>query len=204
MKNIILISIVCSLFVNCSKKQDIDENINEGNLGSESQGIAVSNAGLVIINSYYQIIFKRLNLTDNNNQFISESERTKALYCLQYLATGLAQAGESSVALNKIFCGIGTQDAIGDSVSISAQDKVLMDGILQSAIAYWAALGSVSKNQFRADWLLRQGVLTETEESWKLTVSTKQYDVLLMKSPFSFSIIKLPWMSKPLQVTWQY
>ena len=199
MKKIILIFMLGLLFVNCSKK----DNINEGNLLSQSQRIDVSNAGLVILNSYYELLFERLNLLDNN-QFISESERIKAVYCLQYLAIGLSQADESSLSLNKVLCGIDTQDSIGNSVVISDQDKVLMDGLLESAISSWTSLGRSSIDGFRGNWLVREGILTETEDHWKLTVERLAYDILLSQSPFAFSVIKLPWMEKPLYVTWSF
>ena len=200
MKKIILISMLGLLFVNCSKK----DNINEGNLLSQSQRIDVSNAGLVILNSYYELLFERLNLLDNN-QFISESERIKAVYCLQYLAIGLSQADESSLSLNKVLCGIDTQDSIGNSVVISDQDKALMDMLLESAISSWTSIGSSSSiDGFRGNWLVREGILTETEDHWELTVERLAYDILLSQSPFAFSVIKLPWMEKPLYVTWSF
>lgn len=71
-------------------------------------------------------------------------------------------------------------------------------------ISYWPAIGNTSVNGFRGNWLVRDGLLTELEDKWELTVEKRAYDVLIHQSPFSFSIIKLPWMEKPLHVTWPY
>lgn len=197
MKKIILISILGLLTVNCSEKNNIDEN----NLESGSPGIVVKNAGLVLLNSYNVMLFQRLHLLENN-QFVSESEYVKAVSYLQYLATGISQEDESLLSLNKILCGIGVQDSIGNSVEISDQDKVVIDNLIESAINYWPAIGVSTISEFQGNWLMRNGILMETEDRWELSIEKKVYDVLLNTSPFSFSIIKLPWMPKPLHVKW--
>lgn len=51
---------------------------------------------------------------------------------------------------------------------------------------------------------MRNGLLNETANRWTLTVEKKAYDLLIQKSPFSFSIIKFPWMEKPLHIDWPY
>ena len=203
MKKIILISILGSLFVNCSKEHIIMVSakktpgvyIEEVDAfpGSVIE-VVVPNAGLVILNSYSSMLFSRLDLLDND-LFISESEHIKAVYCLQYLATGLSQTDEALLSLNKVLCGIDTQQSIGDSVEITDIEKALMDELIESAIGYWSAIGS---------WLIRDGVLREEEDHWVLTVQKKPYDILLSKMPLPFSIIKHPWMQKPLHVIWPY
>ena len=57
---------------------------------------------------------------------------------------------------------------------------------------------------FRGNWLIRNGLLVETEDRWELKVEKVSYDILLNQSPFSFEIIKFPWMKKPIYVQWPY
>lgn len=212
MKKIILISILGSLFVNCSKEHIILASakktpgvyIEEVNAFPDSViEVVVPNAGLVILNSFSGMLFSRLDLLDND-LFISESEHIKAVYCLQYLATGLSQTDEALLSLNKVLCGIDTQQSIGDSVEITDIEKALMDELIESAIGYWSAIGATSIDGFRGNWLIRDGVLREEEDHWVLTVQKKPYDILLSKMPLPFSIIKHPWMQKPLHVIWPY
>jgi hypothetical protein len=169
----------------------------------QSIGIAVPNAGLVLLNTYFLMLFERLELL-KDKQFISEAARIDAVHYLQYLVTGHSHTEESLLTLNKIICGIALKQPIKDSIDISDKEKILIEGLLKSAIGYWKAIGSSSVQGFRGNWLVRNGVLREKEDSWNLTVEKRPYDVLLIKSPFSFSIIKFPWMPKPLHVAWAY
>ena len=51
---------------------------------------------------------------------------------------------------------------------------------------------------------MRNANLVEKNDFWELTVEKRAYDLLIHKSPFSFAIIKYPWMEKPLHVVWAY
>ncbi len=93
---------------------------------------------------------------------------------------------------------------IREGITLSANERILVDGLIKAAIGYWPAIGNCSIDGFRGNWLVRDGLLTEFEDKWELTVEKRSYDILIHKSPFSFSIIKYPWMAKPLHVTWPY
>ena len=91
-----------------------------------------------------------------------------------------------------------------DGIDISQEHKTLIEGLIEAVIGYWPAIGDTSIEGFRGNWLVREGILREEEDRWTLTVEKKAYDILMLKSPFSFSIIKLPWMTKPLHVSWSF
>ncbi len=167
------------------------------------QGITIHNAGIVLLNTYFSMLFERLELTKNNS-FISEEHQQDAVHYLQYLVTGLSQTEESLLVLNKVLCGIPVAAPIKDGIEISNDHKILMKGLLEAAISYWSAIGQSSIDGFRGNWLVRDGILREEEDRWELLVEKRGYDILMLKSPFSFSIIKLPWMDKPLHVTWPF
>ncbi len=167
------------------------------------EGIAIHNAGLVIMNSYFLMLFERLNLV-KAGAFVSDEARIDAVHYLQYLVTGEAQTEEALVGLNKVLCGISIETPINDGIPISQDHKSLLEGLLQATINYWSAIGDTSIDGFRGNWLVRDGILREEVTQWTLTVEKRAYDILMLRSPFSFSIIKLPWMSKPLHVTWPY
>jgi hypothetical protein len=71
-------------------------------------------------------------------------------------------------------------------------------------VNHWPAIGHSSVYEFRTNWFIRSGILSETNETWELVVERRPYDVLLSKSPFSFSIVNYPWMKKPLFIRWSY
>ncbi len=168
-----------------------------------SSGVPVRNAGLVILNSYFTILFDRLGLL-NDKEFINEEGQLKAIHYLQYIVTGLTATEESLLVLNKILCGVDIESPIKESIEMTPKEKELIDGMIESSIAYWSSIGTTSVEGFRGNWLVREGVLKEEEDRWELTVEKRSYDILMQKSPFTFSIIKLPWMKKPLHVTWPF
>lgn len=168
-----------------------------------SSGITVHNAGMVIMNTYITMLFGRLGLVENNT-FTSSEGQIDAVHYLQYLITGLAQTEESLLVLNKVLCGIPIATPIKEGIEISEDHKNLIHGLIEAAIGYWPAIGQCSVDGFRGNWLVRDGILREEEDRWELQVEKRSYDILMLKSPFSFSIIKLPWMTKPLHVTWSF
>lgn len=172
-------------------------------MNNTHQTIPIRNAGLVLLNGYFPMLFQRLGLVDNN-QFISEEDQFKGIHCLQYLATGLSNTEEFFLVLNKILCGIPVTHPVPEEVTITEDEKELMHGLLNAAIAHWSAIGNTSIDGFRTSWLVRDGLLNIESNHWELVVEKRAYDILIQHSPFSFSEIKFPWMGKPLDVNWYY
>ncbi|MBL0358426.1 MAG: hypothetical protein IPP72_16895 [Chitinophagaceae bacterium] len=192
------------------KKQDVilgnrmqTTGIKNNNALAEHECIIIKNAGIVILNNYIPLLFERLGIVAGN-RFVEPEAQTDAVHYLQYLVTGLTQTEEFLLPLNKILCGLPLHVPVKSGVEIFAEHKVLMDGLIKAAINYWPVIGNTSLNGFRGNWLVRDGQLKESDEYWQLLVDKKSYDVLIGKLPFSFSVIKFPWMSKPLKVTWPY
>ena len=165
--------------------------------------IPVTNAGIVILSNYIPTLFNRLGLLDKNN-FINKEMQADAVHYLQYLVTGLTETDEMLLPLNKVLCGLPLNASVKSGINISAENRSLMEGLINTAISHWPAIGKCSVEGFRGNWLVRDGLLSEYNDRWQLTVDKHPYDLLISKSPFSFSIIKFPWMEKPLHVSWPY
>ena len=185
------------------KKVDKQENTNQQSEARLAVGIAVPNAGVVLLNSYFLILFERLKLVEDNS-FVSDEARLDAIHYLQYIVTGMTKTEESFLALNKVLCGVSLSQPIREEIQMLSEHKHLIEGLIEAGIGYWSAIGATSIQGFRGNWLVRNGVLREEEDRWSLIVEKRPYDILMLKSPFSFSIIKLPWMPKPLHVTWPF
>jgi len=166
-------------------------------------GIPVKNAGMVLISSYIEMLLERLGIT-GAKKFRDDEARADAPHYLQYVVTGLSATEESLLPLNKVLCGIPLSEPLREGINITDEHKKLINGLLTAMIGYWPAIGNCSTDGFRGNWLVREGLLLEHDDKWELTVEKRAYDVLIHQSPFAFSIIKLPWMSKPLHVTWPY
>ena len=167
------------------------------------EGIAVANAGLVLINSYIAMLFERLEIT-KDGAFKDGECQQDAIHYLQYVVTGLSNTEEALLPLNKVLCGMPISQPVKDGITIADEQKELIEGLIKAVINYWPAIGQCSIDGFRGNWLVRDGLLTEQDDRWELIVEKRAYDLLINRSPFSFSIIKHPWMKKPLHVTWPY
>jgi len=165
--------------------------------------IYVQNAGLVLINRYIPMLFERLGLIDENKKFSNDGQLNAVQY-LQFVATGLMQTPEPTLTLNKILCGIPLNEPIKDEIILANQEIELIEQLLTAMIGYWSAIGSSSIDGFRGNWLIRDGLLIEHADKWELTIEKRAYDLLIHQSPFTFSIIKYPWMKKPLYVQWPH
>lgn len=166
-------------------------------------GIGINNAGIVLLNSYIPMLFERLGLTANKS-FLNNESQLDAVHYLQYVVTGRDHSEESLLSLHKVLCGLSLSTLLKDGIDITPEREELVNGLIKSVMDHWPASGSTSVDGFRGNWLVRDGMLTETEDRWELIVEKRAYDMLIQRSPFSFSIIKYPWMDKPLYVKWPY
>ena len=164
--------------------------------------ISISNAGIVILQSFFIPYFQRLELLEEQ-QFKSEKQRRDAVHFLQFLATGTTETEEQHLSLNKIILGLDINHPIETEINMSDADKEIAESLLHASINHWSAIGNSSLEGFRGNWLMREGLLSETEQHWELVVQKRAYDLLLSEAPFSYNIIKFPWMKKPLYVTWE-
>ncbi len=171
--------------------------------GKKPQAIPVTNAGLVLVQVYFERLFNMFEMLGAKN-FVDEDARKKAVHVLQYLSSKRTNVGEEHLVLNKVLCGMDPSEPIEIDTAITEKEQETIEGLIKAMINYWSAIGDCSVDGFRGNWLIRDGLLTETDERWEMTVEKRPYDLLIDRSPFSFSIIKLPWMNKPLHVQWPY
>ena len=166
-----------------------------------SMPIQINNAGLVLLQGFIGTYFSRLALA-KDQAFVSEQARRDAVHHLQYLGTGFTDTEEQHLVLNKLLCGLSPSEPIELGIKLTAEQMQTGDSLIKAVIDHWTAIGSSSINGFRGNWLVRNGLLSQSDERWDLVIEKRPYDLLLQKSPFSYGIVNLPWMAKPLYVTW--
>lgn len=171
------------------------------NPAANSTPMRIANAGLVILQGFIPMLFSRLGLVENN-QFITADAQRRAVHYLQFLATGCSETAEQHLILNKLLCGLALHEPVTIGIEISADEEDVCHSLLNSVIGHWEAIGSSTVNGCRGDWLVRDGSLTDAKDHWDLVVDRRAYDLLLARAPFSYSVIKLPWMEKAIYVTW--
>lgn len=164
--------------------------------------IEVTNAGLVIVSSFLALLFSRCELT-KDDAFIDDLHQERAMLVAQYLAFGdEVRASSESFALNNLLCGRRLQAAPTSASTLTRSEHELADELLRAVLSHWRQLGNISLAGLRESFLQREGTLLRTDSGYELRVQRKTLDLLLDQSPFSFRIVKFPWMRQPLHVTW--
>ncbi|MPY23409.1 contractile injection system tape measure protein [Shewanella sp. YLB-07] len=171
-------------------------------LETEGDEIHIANAGVVLASPYISRLFSMLAYTESG-QFIDEQAQERGAQLLQYMVTGQSEAGEYQLTLNKLLCGIKTAKPLRYSIELSDQEKETADGLLVGIIDNWKTLGQTTPEGLRETFLQRDGVLYREKEAWKLQIQTNAFDMLLDSLPWSFSVIKFPWMERVLHVEWR-
>lgn len=170
--------------------------------GVEQPSFFVENAGIVLVYPYLKEFFKIQNLTDSGHQFNSKTDQLKAVYWLQCIACGEADVKEYQLVLPKVLCGYAVEEPVYPVWESGTPGGEAGDELLKKAIGNWPKVQNTSVAGFRNSFLLRQGRLSEEEFCWLLHVERKGWDVLLGSLSYPLSVIKLPWMSKPLYIQW--
>jgi len=168
---------------------------------TQPERIYLENAGLCLIAVYLPGLFRQLSYLEDK-LFKNRALATRALFLLQYIASGKNKNPEYLLQFNKLLCGIPVEDYITGSVRLTKKEISEANNLIQSVIENWKTLKNTSIQGFRESFLQRKGILFETELYWTLQVERKGYDLLLNSIPWSFGMIKLPWMKKHIQVEW--
>ena len=158
--------------------------------------LTVNHAGLILLHPFISRFFENLGVED------VKTARAAAL--LHFLATGSEAIYEYELGLIKVLLGLQPETPLLVAPGlITPQDKSEAENLLQSAINHWPILKNTSIQGLRTAFLQRQALLRETEENWQLQVESQSFDMLLKHLPWSMSWVKLPWMTKILQIIWE-
>lgn len=168
----------------------------------EQDSFFVENAGVVLVYPYLKAFFKGQGLTNAGDEFQGRKEQLCAAYWLQFIASGIKDVKEYQLVLPKVLCGYPLEAPLYPVWESDVSGEEVADELLQNAIGRWSKVQHTSVAGFRNSFLLRAGKLTEEEFNWLLHVERKGWDVLLDSLPYPLSVIKLPWMSKPLFIQW--
>lgn len=165
------------------------------------QGIYITNAGLVLIAPFLQRYLEAVDLLEDQ-KFTSIEAQERALLLTQHLVSGQTAFAEHELFFNKIITGWPLADPAAATIALSAKEESETQDLLHAVIKHWGALGESGVAALQETFLQREGKLISKDDQYKLIVERKTVDILMDKIPWSFSIIKLPWMKKRIQVEW--
>ncbi len=163
----------------------------------------IDNAGLVLLNAaLLQKSFERFGWI-KEKKVTDESSRHKMILWLDYLIWGERKTHEYGLTLNKVLMGLHPADVCDIHISLTEVEKSAADELLKTVIDYWTILKNTGIESLRTTFLQRKGRLSNEDGGWQLHVEAKGFDILIDSLPWTFSIIKFPWMEKPLFTQWQ-
>lgn len=166
-----------------------------------NEPIHIKNAGLVLISIYIPMLFEKLGLTTDQH-FYSTSQQKDAIQYLEYVITGIPAIENDILPLNNILCGLTVSEPLQKVIRLTDSEQQLINGLLEAAIKNWS-IGITSVDGLQQTFLIRNGLLLQQEDRWELSVEKGPFDMLIDRIPYSFSVIKFPWMPLPLHVNWR-
>lgn len=167
----------------------------------QGERISVPNAGMVLLAPWITRLFSMLGLVQEG-VFVDLAAAERAVHLLQFAVSGVAGAPEYGLTLNKLLCGLPLDAPVPSGIELTEEERLTIEGLLESMIASWSALGRTSIDGLRQSFLLRGGELELAGELWQLEVDDGPFDMLMDRLPWSFSIVKFTWMPLPLHVSW--
>jgi len=166
--------------------------------------IKVQYAGLVLLHPFIYRFFVHTGILEDQRKDIPFFKLPRAAALMHFLATGSTEIYEFELGFIKLLLGMDTEQSLPVSEGlISQQDKEEAESLLQSVISHWYVLKNTSIDGLRTSFLQRNALLHQTEEGWMLQMETASFDMLINQLPWSFTIIKLPWMKKPIFTEWE-
>ena len=167
----------------------------------EPFGVAVANAGLILLHPFIAMLMERTGVRQGDA--IPEHALPHAAALLHYLATGREEVQEWELGLVKVLLGLAPDATLLVAEGLlRPADREECEGVLLSAITHWTVLKNSSPALLRETFLRRGGLLHRGGEGWLLRVEPAPFDVLLGQLPWGLGLVKLPWMPHPLYTEW--
>lgn len=161
----------------------------------------VDSAGLVLLHPFLARFFETRGLKQPGLPELSSLPHIAAL--LHLLATGRETVFEYELPFIKVLLGLASESPLCVAEGlITTSDREESEALVQAAILHWTALKNTSVSGFRSSFLSRPGLLYDTPDGWRLQVERAGFDVLLDQLPWGISVVKLPWMKRPLHTEW--
>jgi hypothetical protein len=165
--------------------------------------LLINHAGLILLHPFITRFFENTGIKEAGIAQLSSFVTARAAALLHFLATGREDVYEYELGFIKILLGLPPEVPLLVAEGlIKPDDKEEAEALLQSVISYWSILKNTSVQGLRSSFLQRQGLLREDENGWRLQVETMPFDMLLDQLPWGISIVKLPWMQKPIYTEW--
>ena len=178
-------------------------------LGTEQYGdlkhVPISNAGLVILFPFLPMLFIRLNMLSQDRRSLNSNEsKVRAIFILQRLISNEdREYDEKDLFLNRLLINYPFNEPLPRRVELNQDELNTIDSLLEATKTNWSKMRNTSMRAFQESFLNRTGFIEKTEHEWILTVEERAYDILLDSIPWSYKLVRFPWMESILKVNWR-
>ncbi|MCB0582637.1 MAG: hypothetical protein KDD10_25385, partial [Phaeodactylibacter sp.] len=163
--------------------------------------IYIQGSGLILLHPFLSTFLRELKLVEDD-EFVDEDARQRAVQLLDLLVFGQTSTGEHEMALAKILCEMPLEIPVNPQIAFTETEVEEAEHLLRVVIQHWTALGNTSPAGLREAFLQREGRLERKDNGWHLTVKRKTEDILVDRLPWGRGMIQLPWMKEMLRVEW--
>ena len=184
-------------------------NIMEGKSYLEEQKevpthFSIANAGLCLFSPWFPQLFSMVGyLTEERRTFKDTASQIRAVFLLQYLAClEEKEYRETDLVFNRLLVALPMHIPLPKQIELTQREKDVIESLQKAIRVNWAQMRDTSALGFLKSFVLRNGRLEQQEEKWQLTVEERGIDVLLDTVPWSFKLIRFPWLEKRIQVVW--
>lgn len=192
-------------FTSTSAKAVVDNkeviDIRSKQKASLPENLFIDNAGIILLGTFLPRLFDMLGLLEDQS-FKREADQQRAIQVLHYLTSGEENPPEYITPLLKVLCGIELNKPLQEGLLLTTTDKEECALFLESIIAHAPVLNEMSIDGFRGTFLLRNGILSSRDGHWLVQVERQSYDIIMEQFPWSFQLLKLPWLERLVFVEW--
>ena len=165
--------------------------------------IEIDNAGIVLLAPFFpNFFYKSGYLSPDKKHFRDRETHQRVVLALQTLLSDHTAFQETDLILNKLLTGYPLSEPVPKNIELTQPEKDATGQLLRSVLSYWEKLKNTSPEGLKEAFLHRKGKLEEFENKWVLTVEHRSYDILLESLPWSFKLIKFPFIQKIIIVEW--
>lgn len=169
----------------------------------QSEDLISFEAGIVLLWPYFQSLFSRCNLLDEDAQFADEQSQFKAHALLCKIMQ--VEPDQDCYRVINVLLGFAYDLQVESVIELSEEEQGEVEKLITSAIAHWPAVAGLTSDGMRDLFLQRQGSIQLSEHGYQVSVESKSQDILLTKLPWGLGTVTLPWLGESLiQINWQY
>ena len=159
-------------------------------------------AGLILLHPYIPLYLKSCGISTSGKD-IPDQQCEKAAALLVYLVKGSEKVAEYELDLVKLMLGLPVDYPLPLAEGLLGEkSKQEAERLLKSFVTHWSALKNTSIEGVRNSFLQRSGLLKKRQQDWLLKIDRTGIDILLDQLPFSYSLVKFPWMLKLITIEW--